>query len=90
MNKKITIFAVILIVIGIVGTISSSIAAVPFATNYINKTIKKANEEVEIYEKKVDINKLDIDTKNMSVEIRKSNSDKIKIVQVGNGPKTQN
>lgn len=83
MNKKITIFAVILIVIGIVGTISSSIAAVPFATNYINKTIKKANEEVEIYEKKVDINKLDIDTKNMSVEIRKSNSDKIKIVQVG-------
>ncbi|MEN2257949.1 hypothetical protein AAIB48_09280 [Paraclostridium benzoelyticum] len=41
MNKKITIFAVILIAIGIIGTISSSIAAVPFATNYINECAKK-------------------------------------------------
>lgn len=83
MNKKLTIFAIVLIVIGIVGTISSSIAAVPFATNYVNESIKKANEEVQIYEKKVDINKLNIDTQNMSVEVRKSNSDKLKIVQLG-------
>ncbi|MDO7204971.1 hypothetical protein Q5M85_13310 [Paraclostridium bifermentans] len=45
MNKKITIFAVILIAIGIIGTISSSIAAVPFATNYINECAKKASEK---------------------------------------------
>ena len=46
MNKKITVFAVILIVIGIIGTISSAVNAVPFATNYVNEIIKKANEEV--------------------------------------------
>ncbi len=84
MNKKITIFAVILIVIGIIGTISSAVNAVPFATNYVNEIIKKANEEVKIYEKKVDINKLDIETKNLNVEIRKSDSDKLIIKQVGN------
>lgn len=84
MNKKITVFAVILIVIGIIGTISSAVNAVPFATNYVNEIIKKANEEVKIYEKKVDINKLYIETKNLNVEIRKSDSDKLIIKQVGN------
>ncbi|MEG2788999.1 MAG: DUF4097 family beta strand repeat-containing protein [Romboutsia sp.] len=84
MNKRLTIFAVVLIAIGIIGTISSSIAAVPFATNYVNESIKKANEEVQVYEKKLDINKLNIETKNLSVEIRKSDSDKLKIVQLGN------
>ncbi|MDM8128648.1 DUF4097 family beta strand repeat-containing protein, partial [Paraclostridium benzoelyticum] len=83
MNKKITIFAVILIAIGIIGTISSSIAAVPFATNYINECAKKASEKVTIYEKKVNVKQLDIDTKNITVEVKKSNSDKLKIVQVG-------
>lgn len=84
MNKKITVFAVILIVIGIIGTISSAVNAVPFATNYVNEIIKKANEEVKIYEKKVDIDKLYIETKNLNVEIRKSDSDKLIIKQVGN------
>ncbi len=84
MNKKITVFAVILIVIGIIGTISSAVNAVPFATNYVNEIIKKANEEVKIYEKKVDINKLYIETKTVNVEIRKSDSDKLIIKQVGN------
>jgi hypothetical protein len=83
MNKKVTIFAVILIAIGIIGTISSSVAAVPFVTNYVNETLKKANEEVKIYEKKVDINKLNIETNNVNVELRKSNSDKIIIKQIG-------
>ncbi|EQK45976.1 hypothetical protein C671_1637 [[Clostridium] bifermentans ATCC 19299] len=83
MNKKITIFAVILIAIGIIGTISSSIAAVPFATNYINECAKKASEKVTIYEKQIDVKQLDIDTKNINVEVKKSNSDKLKIVQVG-------
>lgn len=83
MNKKVTIFALVLIVIGIIGTISSSIAAVPFATNYVKKLKKDANEEVTIYEKKVDISQLEIDTKHINVEIRKSNSDKLKIVQLG-------
>ena len=84
MNKKITVFAVILIVIGIIGTISSAVNAVPFATNYVNEIIKKANEEVKIYEKKVDVDKLYIETKTVNVEIRKSDSDKLIIKQVGN------
>lgn len=83
MNKKLTIFAVVLIAIGIIGTISSSIAAVPFATNYINECAKKASEEVKIYEKKVDVSKLDIETNNANVEVKKSDSDKLKIAQVG-------
>lgn len=83
MNKKVTIFAVILIAIGIIGTISSSIAAVPFATNYINECAKKASEEVKIYEKKVDVKELDIKTNSINVEVKKSNSDKLRIVQVG-------
>lgn len=82
MNKKITIFAVILVAIGIVGTISSSIAAVPFVTNYINEYTKKASEGILIYDKKVDIKQLDIDIKDTNVEIKKSDSDKVKIVQL--------
>ncbi|WP_250675036.1 DUF4097 family beta strand repeat-containing protein [Paraclostridium ghonii] len=84
MNKKLTIFAVALIVIGTVGTISSSISAVPFLTNYINEYVNKAREEVKIYEKKVDVSKLDIETNNTNVEVKKSNSDKLKITQIGN------
>ncbi len=83
MNKKVTIFAAVLIIIGIIGTILSSIASVPFVTNYIKELKKDANEEVNIYENKVDISKLEIDTKHVNVEIKKSNSDKLKIVQVG-------
>ena len=83
MNKKVTIFAVALIVIGIIGTISSSIAAVPFATNYVKELEKEANEEVTIYEKKVNVSQVEIETHQVNVEIRKSNSDKLKIVQLG-------
>ena len=83
MNKKITIFAVVLIVVGIIGSISSSIAAVPFATRFIKECEKKASKEVVLYEKNFDIKQLDIDTKDLNVEIRKSNSDKVKIVKLG-------
>lgn len=83
MNKKVTIFAVVLIVVGIVGAISSSIAAVPFATRFIKECDKKASKEAILYEKRFDIKQLDIDTKDLNVEIRKSNSDKVKIAKLG-------
>lgn len=83
MNKKVTIFAAALIVVGTIGTISSSIAAVPFMTDYANQIIKEASEETIIYDKKVDIKTLNINTKQLNVEVKPSNSDKLIVSQCG-------
>lgn len=83
MNKKVTIFAAALILVGTIGTISSSIAAVPFLTDYANKIIIDANKEHVIYEKAIDVNKLNITTRELSVEVKPSNSDKLIVAQSG-------
>lgn len=83
MNKKVTIFAAALIVVGTIGTISSSIAAVPFMTDYANQIIKEASEETIIYDKTVDIKTLNINTKQLNIEVKPSNSDKLIVSQCG-------
>lgn len=83
MNKKLTIFAGALIIIGTIGTISSSIAAVPFMTEHVNKIIKEASEETIIYEKSVNIDTLNINTGELNVEVKPSNSEKLIVSQCG-------
>ncbi len=84
MNKKITIFSISLIIIGIIGTICSGIASIPYFIKASSDIEKELNKEYIIYNKEVDINKLNINTKDTNIVIRKHNKNNVIVSKKGN------
>ncbi|RDY24711.1 hypothetical protein CHF27_000490 [Romboutsia maritimum] len=83
MNKKLSIFAVVLIIIGIIGTIFSGIKSMPYFMKVMSNAEKEINRETNIYNKDVDINKLYISTIDSNIVIKKHNKNNIVINEKG-------
>lgn len=79
MNKKLTIFSIILIIVGIIGAICSGIASLPYIVDNVNKIREEVNKEHIIYNKNIDLNKIDISTINDRVTIKKHTGNDVKI-----------
>lgn len=83
MNKKLSIFAIILVIIGGIGTVYSGIKTIPYFTNKAYEIKKEMDKEQTIYNEQIDINKLNIDTINGNVTIKKHNENSVKIIKKG-------
>ncbi|MDB8801697.1 hypothetical protein PN294_05745 [Romboutsia sp. 1001216sp1] len=83
MNKKVTIFSIILIVIGIVGTIYFSISSVPYFTQTISNIEKSLDKEQVIYNKNISIENLDVKTKVSNIIIEKYEGHEVRVVKKG-------
>ena len=85
MNKKLSIFAIILIIIGLVGTIWSGINTIPYFMNEISRVEQESMKEETIYNKDIlNIKKVIIQTKGCNVKIKRNNENKIKVSKTGN------
>ncbi len=81
MNKKLTVFSIILIIVGIIGSIYSGIASIPYFIDTYNKVEAEFNKEHIIYNKNIDINNLYISTLNDSTVIKQYNGKTIKLIE---------
>lgn len=81
MNKKLSIFAIVLIIVGLIGSIWSGFFSMPYFINKLQDFDEQINEEKVIYEKNIDIEKLNINTNYVNTKIMKSASNKV-IVKV--------
>ena len=79
MNKKLTIFSIILIIVGIIGSICSGIASLPYFVDTVNKMREAVNKEHIIYNKNIDLNKIDISTINDRIIIKKHTGNDVKV-----------
>lgn len=77
MNKKLSIFAIVLIIVGLIGSIWSGFFSMPYFINKLQDFDEKVNEENTIYEKNIDLDELNIDTKYVNTKIIKSSSNKV-------------
>lgn len=83
-NKKLTIFAIILIIIGIIGSVWSGINAVPYFINTLSKIERDSNKEQMLYNEQIIINKIDISTKDTDITIKKHNKPEVVVSKKGN------
>ena len=83
MNKKLSIFAIILIIVGLIGSVWSGFLSMPYFINKLQDYEEQVNQEEVIYEKNININNLSINTKYANVKILKSSSDKVVIKSNG-------
>ena len=83
MNKKLSIFAIVLIVLGIIGSIFSGIQAMPFFIDVVTNTQKEMNRETNVYNQEVNINKIDISTLDVDVVVKKHNKKNVVINEKG-------
>lgn len=81
MNKKLSIFAIVLIIVGLIGSIWSGFFSMPYFINKLQDFDEQINEEKVIYEKNIDIEELNINTNYVNTKIMKSASNKV-IVKV--------
>lgn len=79
MNKKLSIFAIVLIIVGLIGSICSGFFSMPYFIDKLQTYDERVNKEKTIYEENIDINKLNISTKYADIEIAKSNSNNVVI-----------
>lgn len=77
MNKKLSIFAIVLIIVGLIGSIWSGFFSMPYFINKLQDFDAQINEENIIYEKNIDITELNINTNSVNVKIMKSASNKV-------------
>jgi len=83
MNKKLSIFAIVLIVVGLIGTIWSGFFSMPYFINKLQDFDQKVNMENTIYEKSIDVEELNIDTNYVNTKIVKNNTNKIVVKSRG-------
>lgn len=83
MNKKLSIFAIVLIVVGLIGSIWSGFFSLPYFINKIQSYDEQINSEQVILDEKIDISNLDIDTDYASIYIEKSPTENIIIKRQG-------
>ena len=85
MNKKLSIFAIILIIIGLVGTIWSGINTMPYFMSEISKAEQEAMKEETVYnEDLLDAKKVTIYTAHSNVTIKRNNENKVRVNRIGN------
>ncbi|VIB36425.1 Uncharacterised protein [Clostridioides difficile] len=84
MNKKLAIFAAVLLVIGIIGTTWSGILVMPSLINFGLEKEAEFKKENKLYQEKVNIDKLDISVDNINVTIKKSSSEDVRVTTRGN------
>lgn len=77
MNKKLSIFAIVLIIVGLIGSIWSGFFSMPYFINKLQDFDAQINEENIIYENNIDITELNINTNSVNVKIMKSSSNKV-------------
>lgn len=83
MNKKLSIFAILLIVVGAIGSVWSGITAIPYFVDMVSKAEKDINKEYSIYDESVVIDNLDIITDNTNITIKKHNKEGVVIAKKG-------
>lgn len=83
MNKKLSIFAIVLIIVGLIGSIWSGFFSMPYFINKLQDFDEQVNEENTIYEKNIDIDELNINTNYVNTKIMKSNSNKVMVKAKG-------
>ena len=79
MNKKLTIFSITLIIVGIIGTISTGILSVPYFINTLNNIEETLNKENIIFNKNIDIDNINISGINNNITIKKYMGNDIKV-----------
>ncbi|MCC0783248.1 DUF4097 family beta strand repeat protein [Clostridioides sp. ES-S-0108-01] len=84
MNKKLAIFATVLLVIGIIGTTWSGILVMPSLINFGLEKEIELKKENKLYQEKVNIDKLDVSVDNINVMIKKSSSEDVRVTTRGN------
>lgn len=77
MNKKLSIFAIVLIIVGLIGSVWSGFLSMPYFINKLQEYEEGINKEKVIYEENVNINNLNINTKYANVKILKNDSSKV-------------
>lgn len=77
MNKKLSIFAIVLIIVGLIGSVWSGFLSMPYFINKLQEYEEGINKEKVIYEENVNINNLNINTKYTNVKILKNDSSKV-------------
>ena len=83
MNKKLSIFAIVLIVVGLIGSIWSGFFSMPYFINKFQNYDHIVNKETTVYNENVNVNKLKVEALNTNIEILKSDSDNIQIKTKG-------
>lgn len=83
MNKKISIVAIVMLVVGIIGTTWSLLYATPSINDYANEKRKQANQEYNIFEERADINNLEINSDVADIEIKHHNKNTVLIARKG-------
>ncbi|XAM38538.1 hypothetical protein TPHSE_28220 [Terrisporobacter petrolearius] len=83
MNKRLSIFAIVLIVVGLIGTVWSGFFSMPYFINKLQDFDQKVNMENTIYEKSIDVEELNIDTNYVNTKIVKNNTNKIVVKSRG-------
>ncbi|WP_042272962.1 hypothetical protein [[Clostridium] dakarense] len=83
MNKKLSIFAIILVIIGGIGTVYSGIKSIPYFTNKAYEIQKEMDKDEIIYNEQIDVNKLNINTINAHIIIKKHDENSVKITKRG-------
>lgn len=84
MNKKLAIFAAVLLVIGIIGTTWSGILVMPSLINFGLEKEAKFKKENKLYQEKVNIDKLDVSVDNVNITIKKHSSEDVRVTTRGN------
>ena len=83
MNKKLSIFAIVLIIAGLIGSIWSGFFSMPYFINKLQDFDKQVNKESIIYNKKIDFDELNINTNYVNTQIVKSDTDNVVIKTKG-------
>ena len=83
MNRKLSIFAIVLIIVGLIGTVWSGFFSMPYFINKLQDFDEQVNVENTIYEKSIDVDELNINTNYVNTKIVKSNTDKVVVKSKG-------
>lgn len=86
MNKRVSIFAIALIVVGIIGSVWTGLDAVPAVINFALEKEEESNREHRIYEKNVEVNNISAYTQFTNIQIKKHDEKTVKVTRRGNDP----
>lgn len=83
MNKKLSILAIVLIIVGLIGSVWSGFFFMPYFIDRLQDFDTQVNQENIIYQKNIDVDKLNINTNSVNVKIMKSDSTKVMVKAKG-------
>lgn len=83
MNKKLTLLSIVLIIVGIIGSIGFSISSIPYLMDTVSSIEKEVTEESIIFNKEIDINSINVNTQNTDIILKKHNNNNVIVSQTG-------